>query len=96
VASLTCDYFLITYCGEVDEGAEVNVFRPLSDPTRRAILDALFRVDGQFAALCELFADMTRFAVMKHLKVLEAANLVELDQEIAGEPNRAPSSRRQA
>ena len=52
------------------------VFRALSDPTRRAILDALFEENGQtLNALVERF-EMTRFGVMKHLKVLEQAGLV--------------------
>ena len=52
------------------------VFRALADPTRRKLLDALFRADGQtLGALEERFA-MTRFGVMKHLKQLEAAGLV--------------------
>jgi len=55
----------------------VDVFRALADPTRRAILDALFEADGQTVnALCALFPTMTRFGVMKHLKTLEAADLV--------------------
>lgn len=53
------------------------VFRALADPTRRAVLDALFAHDGQsVGALCQRFGDVTRFAVMKHLTVLEHANLV--------------------
>jgi DNA-binding transcriptional ArsR family regulator len=59
----------------VDESADV--FRALADPTRRAILDALFATDGQsVGALCALSPEMTRFGVMKHLRVLEEANLV--------------------
>src|SRR3954453_14991461 len=57
--------------GRVDE-----VFRALADPTRRALLDELFRADGQtLSALEERFA-MTRFGVMKHLRQLEEAGLV--------------------
>ena len=53
------------------------VFRALADRTRRSVLDALFGCDGQTVqALCDRFPDMTRFGVMKHLGVLEAANLV--------------------
>ena len=53
------------------------VFRALADPTRRSILDALFDHDGQTVqALCNRSPEMTRFGVMKHLAVLEAANLV--------------------
>ena len=53
-----------------------EVFRALADPTRRALLDELYRADGQtLRALEEHFA-MTRFGVMKHLKQLEEAGLV--------------------
>jgi uncharacterized protein YndB with AHSA1/START domain len=53
-----------------------EVFRALADPTRRQLLDELFREDGQpLSALEERFA-MTRFGVMKHLSVLEEAGLV--------------------
>src|ERR1700712_2398757 len=53
-----------------------EVFRALADPTRRSLLDELFRQDGQtLGALEDRFA-MTRFGVMKHLKVLEEAGLV--------------------
>ena len=53
-----------------------DVFKALADPTRRAVLDALFEKDGQsLGNLVERF-DMTRFGVMKHLGVLEAAGLV--------------------
>jgi uncharacterized protein YndB with AHSA1/START domain/DNA-binding transcriptional ArsR family regulator len=52
------------------------VFRALADPTRRALLDELFREDGQtLSALQERFP-ITRFGVMKHLKQLEEAGLV--------------------
>jgi len=53
-----------------------EVFRALADPTRRSLLDELFREDGQtLNALHARFA-MTRFGVMKHLNVLEEAGLV--------------------
>jgi DNA-binding transcriptional ArsR family regulator len=56
---------------------DASVFKALADDTRRALLDALFIRDGQtVVALCEQFPEMTRFGVMKHLGVLEAANLV--------------------
>jgi uncharacterized protein YndB with AHSA1/START domain/DNA-binding transcriptional ArsR family regulator len=52
------------------------VFRALADPTRRSLLDELFRQDGQsLGVLAERFS-MTRFGVMKHLKQLEEAGLV--------------------
>jgi uncharacterized protein YndB with AHSA1/START domain len=52
------------------------VFKALADPTRRSLLDELFRNDGQtLSELEERFA-MTRFGVMKHLKQLEEAGLV--------------------
>src|SRR4051812_48521359 len=53
-----------------------DVFRALADPTRRQLLDELYREDGQsLSTLAERF-DMTRFGVMKHLKQLEEAGLV--------------------
>jgi uncharacterized protein YndB with AHSA1/START domain len=53
-----------------------EVFKALADPTRRSLLDELFREDGQtLSALGERFS-MTRFGVMKHLAVLEEAGLV--------------------
>ena len=53
-----------------------DVFRALADPTRRSLLDALFEQDGQTLTALEERLPMTRFGVMKHLKVLEEANLV--------------------
>ena len=52
------------------------VFKALADPTRRLLLDRLFQRDGR--SLTELESDlaMTRFGVMKHLRVLEDAGLV--------------------
>jgi len=48
----------------------------MADPSRRALLDSLFEVDGQTLSALEARLPMTRFGVMKHLKVLEEANLV--------------------
>ena len=52
------------------------VFRALADPTRRSLLDELFRQDGQTLSALEGRFSMTRFGVMKHLKQLEEAGLV--------------------
>ena len=52
------------------------VFRALADPTRRGLLDELFKADGQSLSALERRLPMTRFGVMKHLKVLEEAGLV--------------------
>ncbi|HVR96643.1 MAG TPA: metalloregulator ArsR/SmtB family transcription factor [Thermoanaerobaculia bacterium] len=52
------------------------VFRALADPTRRQLLDELFKEDGQTLGALEQRLPMSRFGVMKHLKVLEEANLV--------------------
>jgi uncharacterized protein YndB with AHSA1/START domain/DNA-binding transcriptional ArsR family regulator len=52
------------------------VFKALADPTRRSLLDELFRQDGQTLTALEERLPMTRFGVMKHLKVLEEAGLV--------------------
>jgi uncharacterized protein YndB with AHSA1/START domain/DNA-binding transcriptional ArsR family regulator len=53
-----------------------DVFRALADPTRRSLLDQLFRADGQTLRALERRRPMTRFGVMKHLKLLEEAGLV--------------------
>ena len=53
-----------------------EVFRALADPTRRTLLDELFRQDGQSLSRLEARLPMTRFGVMKHLRVLEDAGLV--------------------
>src|SRR5258707_5282045 len=69
-AVLTCDR-MVTYSVHVDE-----VFKALADPTRRSLLDELFREDGQTLGALEERFSMSRFGVMKHLKVLEDAGLV--------------------
>ena len=53
-----------------------DVFKALADSTRRSLLDELFREDGQTLGALEGRLPMTRFGVMKHLKVLEEAGLV--------------------
>jgi uncharacterized protein YndB with AHSA1/START domain/DNA-binding transcriptional ArsR family regulator len=62
---------LVTYSLAVDE-----VFRALADPTRRELLDELFRADGQTLSALEEHFPMTRFGVMKHLRQLEEAGLI--------------------
>ena len=52
------------------------VFRALAAPPRRKLLDALFKDDGQTLSSLERRLPMTRFGVMKHLRVLEEAGLV--------------------
>lgn len=52
------------------------IFRALADPTRRALLDALFAADGQTLGALTARHDMTRIAVAKHLKILQEAGLV--------------------
>jgi DNA-binding transcriptional ArsR family regulator/uncharacterized protein YndB with AHSA1/START domain len=52
------------------------VFRALADPTRRSLLDELFELDGQTLSQLEQRLPMTRFGVMKHLRVLQEAGLV--------------------
>ena len=53
-----------------------RVFKALADPTRRFLLDRLFVRDGRTLTELESELEMTRFGVMKHLKVLEEADLV--------------------
>lgn len=55
------------------------VWKALADPTRRRILDELRRAPQTTGRLCELFA-MSRFGVMKHLRVLEDAGLVLVER----------------
>jgi uncharacterized protein YndB with AHSA1/START domain len=57
------------------------VFRALADPTRRGLLDELFREDGQTLSSLEARLPMTRFGVMKHLRLLEDAGLVVTRRE---------------
>src|SRR6202161_4826823 len=62
---------MVTYTAGVDA-----VFKALADPTRRSLLDELFVRDGQTLSELEERFSMTRFGVMKHLKLLEEAGLV--------------------
>lgn len=52
------------------------VFKALADPTRREILDSLFERDGQTLTELEGALPMSRYGVMKHLRVLEEASLI--------------------
>jgi DNA-binding transcriptional ArsR family regulator len=70
---LTCDHS-VTYCRRVHE--DDRVFKALADPTRRRLLDLLFARDGRTLTELETGIDMTRFGVMKHLRLLEQAGLV--------------------
>ena len=53
-----------------------RVFKALADPTRRHLLDRLFQRDGRTLTELESQLEMTRFGVMKHLRLLEDAGLV--------------------
>jgi DNA-binding transcriptional ArsR family regulator len=69
---------LVTYLEAVSDREDelAPVFKALADPTRRFLLDLLFEREGRTLSELELEVDMTRFGVMKHLKVLEDAGLV--------------------
>jgi DNA-binding transcriptional ArsR family regulator len=77
---------LVTYSHDVSnesgdlDGADGfggdRVFKALADPTRRLLLDRLFVRDGRTLTELESEVEMTRFGVMKHLRVLEDAGLV--------------------
>ena len=60
---------------------EQDIFKALADPQRRQLLDRLFAADGQtLSSLCQ-DCGMSRQAVSKHLRILEAANLVVSDMQ---------------
>ena len=65
---------MVTYALSVSD--DDLVFRALADPTRRHLLDRLYARDGRTLTELESELEMTRFGVMKHLRVLEAAGLV--------------------
>lgn len=57
------------------------VFKALADDGRRALLDALRDADGQtLGRLCQVLPNLTRFGVMKHLRILEEAHLVVVER----------------
>jgi DNA-binding transcriptional ArsR family regulator len=57
-------------------GDEDDIFKALADSSRRFLLDLLFNKDGQTLGDLEGRLAMSRFGVMKHLKVLETAGLI--------------------
>jgi DNA-binding transcriptional ArsR family regulator len=63
----------VTYISTVEGD---TVFKALADATRRHLLDRLFEQDGRTLGELEQGLEMTRFGVMKHLRVLEDAGLV--------------------
>ncbi len=65
---------MVTYSTGVTD--DDLVFKALADPTRRFLLDQLFQRDGRTLTELESELEMTRFGVMKHLRVLEDAGLV--------------------
>jgi DNA-binding transcriptional ArsR family regulator len=65
---------LVTYLAPVTD--DDRVFKALADPTRRFLLDLLFVRDGRTLSELESTLEMTRYGVMKHLRVLEEAGLV--------------------
>ena len=77
-ARLTCDQ-TVTYCVAVTD--DDRVFKALADPTRRFLLDRLFERDGRTLTELESELEMTRFGVMKHLRLLEDAGLVVTRRE---------------
>jgi uncharacterized protein YndB with AHSA1/START domain/DNA-binding transcriptional ArsR family regulator len=62
---------MVTYNRMVDD-----VFKALADPTRRSLLDKLFKNDGLTLNALAAEAKMTRFGVMKHLSLLEQAGII--------------------
>jgi len=65
---------MVTYTSPMTD--DDRVFKALADPTRRHLLDRLFTRDGRTLTELESDLEMTRFGVMKHLRVLEDAGLV--------------------
>jgi DNA-binding transcriptional ArsR family regulator len=65
---------LVTYVRLVAD--DDRVFKALADPTRRFLLDLLFARDGRTLTELESQLEMSRYGVMKHLRVLEEAGLV--------------------
>ena len=70
---LTCDQ-MVTYCRAVSD--DDLIFKALADSSRRFLLDLLFARDGRTLTELESELEMSRFGVMKHLRILENAGLV--------------------
>jgi uncharacterized protein YndB with AHSA1/START domain/DNA-binding transcriptional ArsR family regulator len=71
----------VTKWSHIIPGVE-SVFRALADVSRRKLLDRLFERDGQtLTELADCLPAMTRFGVMKHLRLLEEAGLVTTRRE---------------
>ena len=70
---MTGDHIVTYRPGVTDDD---HVFKALADPTRRLLLDLLFERDGRTLKDLESGVAMTRFGVMKHLRILEDAGLV--------------------
>ena len=70
---MTCDQ-KVTYNRVMKD--DDNVFKALADETRRFLLDLLYERDGRTLTELESEVEMTRFGVMKHLRILEDANLI--------------------
>lgn len=71
---LPCD-LMVTYYPDMDD-VDDSVFKALADPTRRLLLDRLFHCDGLTLTQLEAELTMSRFGVMKHLRLLEDAGLI--------------------
>ncbi len=56
------------------------IFKALADPSRRKLLDQLNRQDGQSLSELEQYLEMSRFGVMKHLRLLEEAELITTEK----------------
>jgi DNA-binding transcriptional ArsR family regulator len=65
----------------LDVADDDRVFKALADPTRRFLLDMLYTRDGRTLTELESELDMTRFGVMKHLRILEEAGLITTRRE---------------
>jgi DNA-binding transcriptional ArsR family regulator len=65
---------MVTYYSAMTD--DDRVFKALADPTRRFLLDRLFERSGRTLTELESELEMTRFGVMKHLRILEDAGLV--------------------